>query len=221
MNDLHLKKLPEHIECFDNSNLQGTDPVASCVVFRIAKPAKSEYRIFNIKTVLGSDDFASMTEAVSRRLKRLQDEKSELPDLLIVDGGKGQLSAAVEALDKLQLRHIVPVIGIAKRLEEIYFPGDTLPIYIDKRSETLKLIQRMRDEAHRFGIKHHRNKRSKNLIKTELTSIPGIGKVLSEKLLLHFGSVETIRNASIDEISEITGNKKALELQLALQKQPK
>jgi excinuclease ABC subunit C len=148
----------------------------------------------------------------------LQDENLELPDLLIVDGGKGQLSAAVEALDSLQLRHIVPVIGIAKRLEEIYFPGDTLPIYIDKRSETLKLIQRMRDEAHRFGIKHHRNKRSKNLIKTELTTIAGIGKVLSEKLLVQFGSVESIRNASIDEISAITGNKKALELQLALQK---
>ncbi len=218
MTDLHLGKLPEHIECFDNSNLQGTDPVASCVVFRNAKAAKSEYRIFNIKTVVGSDDFASMTEAVTRRLKRLQDENLELPDLLIVDGGKGQLSAAVEALDYLQLRHIVPVIGIAKRLEEIYFPGDTLPIYIDKRSETLKLIQRMRDEAHRFGIKHHRNKRSKNLIKTELTTIAGIGKVLSEKLLVQFGSVESIRNASIDEISAITGNKKALELQLALQK---
>lgn len=217
MNDLRLKKLPAHIECFDNSNLQGTDAVASCVVFRYAKPAKSEYRIFNIKTVDGPDDFASMTEAVTRRLKRLQDEMQELPDLLIVDGGKGQLSAAVEALDSLQLRHIIPVIGIAKRLEEIYFPGDTLPLYIDKRSESLKLIQRMRDEAHRFGIKHHRNKRSKNLIKSELTEIKGIGKATTEKLLKKFGSVEAIRKASIEEISTITGNKKALELLSALQ----
>ncbi len=209
MNDLHLKKLPEHIECFDNSNFQGTDAVASCVVFRKAKPAKSEYRHFNIKSVSGPDDFASMTEVVTRRLKRLQEEGSELPDLLIVDGGKGQLSAAVEALDALNLRHVVPVIGIAKRLEEIYFPGDTLPIYIDKKSESLRLIQRMRDEAHRFGITHHRNKRSKGLLKTELTGIPGIGKTLAEKLLKHFGSVEALKAASAEEIQQVVGVKKA------------
>jgi len=209
MSDLHLKKLPEHIECFDNSNLQGTDAVASCVVFRKAKPAKSEYRHFNIKTVEGPDDFASMTEVVTRRLKRLQEEGPDLPDLLIVDGGKGQLSAAVEALDALNLRHVVPVIGIAKRLEEIYFPGDTLPIYIDKKSESLRLIQRMRDEAHRFGIAHHRNKRSKGLLKTELTGIPGIGKILSEKLLKQFGSVEALKFAPEEEIHKLLGEKKA------------
>ncbi|MPM22324.1 UvrABC system protein C [bioreactor metagenome] len=209
MNDLHLKKLPEHIECFDNSNFQGTDAVASCVVFRRAKPAKSEYRHFNIKSVTGPDDFASMTEVVTRRLKRLQDEGPDLPDLLIVDGGKGQLSAAVEALDALNLRHVVPVIGIAKRLEEIYFPGDTLPIYIDKKSESLKLIQRMRDEAHRFGITHHRNKRSKGLLKTELTEISGIGKTLAEKLLKQFGSVEALKSAPEEEIQKVVGVKKA------------
>ncbi|HBG70280.1 MAG: excinuclease ABC subunit C [Bacteroidetes bacterium GWF2_43_63] len=209
MNDLHLKKLPEHIECFDNSNLLGTDAVASCVVFRRAKPAKSEYRHFNIKSVIGPDDFASMTEVVTRRLKRLQEEGSDLPDLLIVDGGKGQLSAAVEALDALSLRHVVPVIGIAKRLEEIYFPGDTLPIYIDKKSETLRLIQRMRDEAHRFGITHHRNKRSKGLLKTELTEISGIGKTLAEKLLKQFGSVEALKMASEADIVKVVGKMKA------------
>lgn len=209
MNDLHLKKLPEHIECFDNSNLQGTDAVASCVVFRRAKPAKSEYRHFNIKSVIGPDDFASMTEVVTRRLKRLQEDGSDLPDLLIVDGGKGQLSAAVEALDSLDLRHVVPVIGIAKRLEEIYFPGDSLPIYIDKKSESLKLIQRMRDEAHRFGITHHRNKRSKGLLKTELTEIPGIGKTLAEKLLKQFGSVEALKMASEADLVKVVGIMKA------------
>ena len=209
MKDLHLKNLPVHIECFDNSNFQGTDPVASCVVFRNAKPSKNEYRHFNVKTVTGPNDFASMTEIVTRRLKRLKEENSSLPDLIIVDGGKGQLSAAVEALNNLNLRHIVPVIGIAKRLEEIYFPGDSLPIYIDKKSESLRLIQRMRDEAHRFGITHHRNKRSKELLKTELTQIPGIGKAISDKLLKHFGSVEAIKTAKHDDIANVVGKSKA------------
>lgn len=209
MNDLHLKKPPLHIECFDNSNLQGTDAVASCIVFRNAKPAKSDYRIFNIKTVQGPDDFASMTEAVTRRYRRFLDEGNSLPDLLIVDGGKGQLSAAVDALESLGIRHQLPVIGIAKRLEEIYFPEDTLPVYIDKRSESLKLIQRMRDEAHRFGITRHRNKRSKGMLTTELTSIPGIGKTLAEKLLKKFGSVEALKQASDDEIKEMVGPHKS------------
>ncbi|NLL27844.1 MAG: excinuclease ABC subunit C [Bacteroidales bacterium] len=207
MKDLHLKKTPEYIECYDNSNFQGTDAVSSCVVFRNAKPSKKEYRIFNIKSVEGPDDFASMKEVISRRMSRLINENKELPDLLIVDGGKGQLSSAVEALDETGIKNKVPVIGIAKRLEEVYFPGDTMPIYLDKRSETLKLIQRMRDEAHRFGISHHRNKRSKGLLKTELTEIEGVGTQTATKLLRHFGSVASLKKASKEELEKIVGKK--------------
>ena len=207
MKDLYLKKTPEYIECYDNSNFQGTDAVSSCVVFRNAKPSKKEYRIFNIKSVAGPDDFASMKEVISRRMSRLINENKELPDLLIVDGGKGQLSSAVEALDEIGIKNKVPVIGIAKRLEEVYFPGDTMPIYLDKRSETLKLIQRMRDEAHRYGISHHRNKRSKGLLKTELTEIEGVGTQTATKLLRYFGSVASLKKASKEELEKIVSKK--------------
>jgi excinuclease ABC subunit C len=206
--DLRLKELPFHIECFDNSNLQGTNPVASCVVFKNAKPAKKEYRHFNIKTVVGANDFASMEEIVYRRYKRLLDEMQKLPNLVIVDGGKGQLGAALSALDKLELRGKLPLIGIAKRLEEIYYPGDSVPLYIDKTSETLKLIQKMRDEAHRFGISHHRDKRSKEMVVSELDSINGIGDKTKELLLREFKSVEGIRNASEGTLEKLIGKHK-------------
>ncbi len=193
-NDLQLTELPVLIECFDNSNLQGTFPVAACVVFKNAKPLKKEYRHFNVKTVQGPNDFASMEEIVFRRYSRLLNEGGELPQLIVIDGGKGQLSSAVAALDKLELRGKISIIGIAKRLEEIYFPGDSVPIYINKNSETLKIIQQLRDEAHRFGITFHRNKRSKSFISSELSSIPGIGEKTVQKLLADFKSVKISGN---------------------------
>ncbi|MCY1721879.1 excinuclease ABC subunit UvrC [Prolixibacteraceae bacterium Z1-6] len=208
--DLQLKQLPVHIECFDNSNLQGTEPVAACVVFKNAKPLKKEYRHFNIKTVEGPNDFASMEEVVYRRYKRLVEEKKELPQLLVVDGGKGQLSSTMKALDKLNLRGKIAVIGIAKRLEEIYFPGDSVPIYINKNSESLKVIQHLRDEAHRFGITFHRNKRSKTFISSELNSISGVGEKTVEKLLKDFKSVKNIKSQTLDTLSDSIGKAKAL-----------
>lgn len=206
--DFHLQELPRHIECFDNSNIQGTNPVASCVVFRDAKPSKKDYRHFNIKTVEGPDDFASMKEVLTRRYTRLVNEGEELPQLIVVDGGKGQLSSAVEALDEMGLRGKIAVVGIAKRLEEIYFPGDSFPLYIDKNSETLKVIQHLRDEAHRFGITHHRNRRSKSQTVSALDSIKGVGEVTATTLLRHFKSVKRIKEASIDQLIQVVGNSK-------------
>lgn len=207
--DFRLNVLPTHIECFDNSNIQGTNPVASCVVFRNGKPSKRDYRHFNIKTVVGPDDFASMKEVLTRRYTRLMREGEELPQLVVVDGGKGQLSAAVEALEAIGLRGTIALAGIAKRLEEIYFPGDSVPLYIDKNSETLKVVQHMRDEAHRFGITFHRDKRSKSQIVSELDSIKGVGPKTAEALLKHFKSVKRIRQASLDEIAAVVGAAKA------------
>ncbi|MCO6475622.1 MAG: excinuclease ABC subunit C [Phaeodactylibacter sp.] len=207
--DLQMDVLPLHIECFDNSNIQGSHPVASCVVFKNAKPSKKDYRHFNIKTVKGPDDFASMKEVVHRRYRRMLDEGDTLPQLVIIDGGKGQLSAAVQSLETLGLRDKVTVIGIAKRLEEIFFPGDSIPLYIDKKSESLKLIQQARNEAHRFAITFHRTKRSQNFTTTELTNIPGVGEKTAQKLLSHFGSVKRIRNARASEIAEVAGLKVA------------
>lgn len=207
--DLRLTEKPYHIECFDNSNLQGTNAVAACVVFRNAKPSKKEYRHFNIQTVEGPDDFASMREIVFRRYRRLMDEGSDLPQLIVIDGGKGQLSSALESLEELGLRGKIAIIGIAKRLEEIFYPGDSVPLYIDKKSETLKVLQFARNEAHRFGITHHRNMRSRNALKTELTDIPGIGKFTSESLLSTFHSVKRIKSATEKELAEVIGKKKA------------
>lgn len=210
--DLRLTTLPHHIECFDNSNFQGKFPVSAMVVFRDGKPAKKEYRHFNIKTVDGPDDFASMKEVVHRRYRRVLEEGSRLPDLIVIDGGKGQLSAARSALKLLGIEKKVPLIGIAKRLEEIYYPGDSLPLYIDKRSETLKILQHMRDEAHRFGITFHRKKRDKGTLKTELEMIEGIGPKTTQKLLRHFRSVKRIRNASLEELKEVVTAKQASNL---------
>lgn len=207
--DLHLTELPRHIECFDNSNFHGTNPVAACVVFKDAKPDKKDYRHFNIKTVVGANDFASMEEVIYRRYKRLLDEQEPLPQLIIVDGGKGQLSSAVKSLKTLDLIGKVAVVGIAKRLEEIYFPGDSLPIYIDKRSESLKLIQYLRNEAHRFGITHHRSKRRKGTLKTELLEIKGIGKKTQEQLIKHYKSLKRIKEAPKERLEEIIGKSKA------------
>ena len=207
--DLQLPELPVWIECFDNSNLQGTNPVAACVVFKNAKPLKREYRHFNIKTVKGPNDFASMEEVVFRRYRRQVEEGRPLPQLIVIDGGKGQLSSAVQALEKLDLRGKITIIGIAKRLEEIYFPGDSVPIYINKNSETLKVIQQLRDEAHRFGIGFHRDKRSTNFISSELVSIEGIGEKTLEKLLRNFKSVKLIREKSVNDLSELIGKAKA------------
>ncbi len=207
--DLRLTELPVHIEGFDNSNLQGTNAVSACVVFKDGKPSKKDYRHFNIKTVDGPDDFASMREVVHRRYKRLVDEGESLPQLIVIDGGKGQLSAALESLDLLGLRGKIPIIGIAKRLEEIYYPGDSAPLYIDKKSDTLKVLQHIRNESHRFGITHHRNKRSKATIKTELTDIPGIGPEMAAKLLSHFKSIAGIKRASIEELSNAIGGMRA------------
>ena len=207
--DFRLSELPAHIECFDNSNIQGTNPVASCVVFRNGKPSKKDYRHFNIKTVEGPDDFASMKEVLTRRYTRLVEEGEELPQLIVVDGGKGQLSAAVEALDAMGLRGRIAVVGIAKRLEEIYFPGDSVPLYIDKNSETLRVVQHLRDEAHRFGITHHRNRRSKTQAVSALDSIKGVGEKTRQALLTHFKSVKRIREADIDEIASVIGPAKA------------
>ena len=207
--DLRMSTVPLHIECFDNSNIQGSDPVASCVVFRNAKPAKRDYRHFHVKTVEGPDDFASMREIVMRRYKRMLEEDKPLPDLVIIDGGKGQLSAAMESIDQLGIRDRMTVVGIAKKLEEIYFPEDSIPLYIDKKSESLKLIQQARNEAHRFAITFHRNARSKGMIKTELTNIKGVGQKTAEKLLKHFGSVKKIKAASEEELAEVVGKSTA------------
>ena len=207
--DLRLQEEPRHIECFDNSNIQGTNPVAACVVFKNGKPSKRDYRHFNIKTVVGPDDFASMEEVVYRRYKRLLDESQDLPQLIVIDGGKGQLNAALKALEKLDLRGEMAILGIAKRLEELYFPGDKYPLYLDKRSETLKIIQRLRDEAHRFGITHHRNRRSKNTFKSELDEIKGIGPSAIKDLLQKFKSVKKIKEAAENELAQIVGISKA------------
>ena len=207
--DLRLKELPRHIECFDNSNLQGTNPVSACVVFRDAKPSKKDYRIFNVKTVEGPNDFATMEEVVYRRYKRMQDEGQPLPDLIVIDGGKGQLSSAVESMKKVGIYGKVPVMGIAKRLEELYYPDDELPLYIDKKSETLKVIQQIRDEAHRFGITRHRNRRDKNTLQTELEQIEGIGPETSKMLLAELRSVKKIRETKVEEMANIVGNAKA------------
>ncbi|WP_282126006.1 excinuclease ABC subunit UvrC [Marinifilum flexuosum] len=208
--DLRLKDQPIHIECFDNSNIQGTNPVASCVVFRNGRPYKKDYRHFNIKTVVGANDFASMEEIIYRRYKRLLDENQTLPQLIVIDGGKGQLGAALNSLGKLDLRGKISVIGIAKKLEEIYFPGDPYPLYLDKNSETLKIIQYLRNESHRFAITFHRQKRSKAFIGSELDKIDGIGPKTVKKLIQRFKSVENVKKATLNEISEEIGNSKAL-----------
>lgn len=207
--DFRLNELPRHIECFDNSNIQGTNPVASCVVFKNGKPSKRDYRHFNIKTVEGPDDFASMKEVLTRRYTRLVNEGEPLPQLIVVDGGKGQLSSAVEALEEIGLRGVIAVVGIAKRLEEIYFPGDSVPLYIDKNSESLRVVQHLRDEAHRFGITHHRNRRSKSQTVSILDSIPGVGEATRISLMKHFRSVKKISEASEDALAEIVGKAKA------------
>ena len=207
--DLRLKQIPIHIECFDNSNLQGTNPVAACVVFKNGKPSKKEYRLFNIKTVVGPDDYKSMEEVVLRRYKRLINEKRKLPQLIVIDGGKGQLSSAVKSLKKLNIDGQIAIIGIAKRLEEIYFPNDSTPLYLDKKSSSLKLIQQLRNEAHRFGINHHRRKRVSEKIKTSLDNISGIGPKTSTLLLKKFGSVKNLMNADYKTVQELIGESKA------------
>lgn len=206
--DLRLKEMPWHIECFDNSNIQGTNPVAACVVFKKAKPSKKDYRHFNIKTVVGPDDFASMAEIIERRYSRLVNEGENLPQLIVVDGGKGQLHSAVKSLQKIGLYGKIAIVGIAKRLEEIYFPEDSIPLYIDKNSESLKLIQQMRDEAHRFGITFHRQKRSKQQNQSALDSIKGVGEKTKKALLLHFKSVKRIKEAPLQEIKDVIGESK-------------
>ncbi len=208
--DFRLNVEPRHIECFDNSNIQGTNPVASCVVFRNGKPARRDYRHFNIKTVVGANDFASMKEVLHRRYTRMMAEGESLPQLVVVDGGKGQLSAAVEAFDEMGIRGEVALVGIAKRLEEIYFPGDSLPLYIDKKSQSLRVIQALRDEAHRFGITHHRNRRSKSQVISELDSISGIGPSSSSQLMKQFRSVKKIKEASLEQLQEAIGKSKGL-----------
>lgn len=207
--DLRLSEEPRHIECFDNSNIQGTNPVAACVVFKNGKPSKKDYRHFNIKTVEGPDDFASMEEVVYRRYKRLLEEEQPLPQLIIIDGGKGQLSSALKSLDALGLRGKIAIIGIAKRLEELFYPNDPIPLYLDKKSETLKIIQQLRNEAHRFGIEHHRNKRSKNALNTELETIPGIGEKTVVELLKHFKSAKRVAHAKLDELEAVVGVSRA------------
>lgn len=208
-NDLHMPVLPVHIECFDNSNIQGESAVAACVVFRNGRPSNREYRHYNIKTVTGPDDFASMEEVIYRRYRRLLDEEKSLPQLVVIDGGKGQLSSAMKSLEALGLRGKITVIGIAKRLEEIYFPGDSVPIYLDKNSITLKIIQQLRNEAHRFGINFHRGKRSSVMNRSILDEIPGIGEKTKELLLKEFGSVKKISEASLPELERVAGRKKA------------
>ena len=207
--DLKLKLIPSHIECFDNSNLQGTNPVAACVVFKSGKPSKKEYRLFNIKTVVGPDDYKSMEEVVFRRYKRLINEKKPLPQLIVIDGGKGQLSSAVKSLKQLNIDGQIAIIGIAKRLEEIYFPNDSTPLYLDKKSSSLKLIQQLRNEAHRFGINHHRRKRMSENIKTSLDNISGIGPKTSTLLLKKFGSVKNLMNADYKIVQSLIGESKA------------
>lgn len=207
--DFRLKELPIHMECFDNSNIQGTNPVSACVVFKNGKPSKKDYRHFNIKTVIGPDDFASMEEVVYRRYKRLLDEKQSLPQLIVIDGGKGQLTSALTALEKLELRGKIAIVGIAKKLEEIFFPGDSLPIYLDKRSESLKIVQYMRNEAHRFGITHHRNQRSKGAIQSEILGINGIGPKTQADLIKSLKTVSKIKEASMEELAVLIGSSKA------------
>ena len=207
--DLRLSEAPTHIECFDNSNIQGTHPVAACVVFKNGKPSKKEYRHFNIKTVEGPDDYASMSEVVFRRYKRLLDEKQPLPQLIVIDGGKGQLSAALKSLNDLELRGKIAIIGIAKRLEELFYPNDPIPLYLDKKSETLKIIQQLRNEAHRFGIEHHRNKRSKTALNSELESIVGVGDKTILELLKKFKSAQRVSFAALDELEQVVGVSKA------------
>ncbi len=203
--DLHMEAVPLWIECFDNSNLQGTNAVSSCVVFKNAKPSKRDYRHYNVKTVEGPNDFATMEEVVTRRYKRLIAEGAGLPQLVVIDGGKGQLSAAMSSIRALGLEGQMTVVGIAKRLEEIFFPDDPVPALINKKSESLKLIQQARDEAHRFGITFHRNQRSRDFIKTELTEIPGIGEKTAQKLLAHFGSLMRVREAEMGEVEKVVG----------------
>ncbi len=207
--DLNLSELPVYMECFDNSNIQGTYPVAAMVVFKNGRPAKNEYRHYNIKTVEGPNDFASMEEVVHRRYSRLLNEGADLPQVIIIDGGKGQLHSAYHSIEKLGLQHKIQLIGIAKRLEELYFPGDALPLHLDKKSETLKVIQQMRDEAHRFGITHHRKKREKGTIKTSLMEIEGIGPASAQALLRKFKSVKQISRTSTEELQQVVGKAKA------------
>ena len=209
-NDLRLKELPVHMECFDNSNIQGAFPVSACVVFKNGKPSKKDYRHFNIKTVEGPDDFASMYEALTRRYSRMIKEKQPFPQLIVIDGGKGQLSSSVKALKDLGIYGQIAIVGIAKRLEEIYYPGDSMPLYIDKKSESLKVIQHMRDEAHRFGITHHRNRRSKGTIVSKLTEIKGIGDETATELLKVFKSVARIKKTSLEDLAKVVGPAKAL-----------
>jgi excinuclease ABC subunit C len=218
--DLRMQELPHTIECFDNSNIQGAFPVAAMTVFKDGKPSKRDYRHFNIRTVVGPDDFASMEEVIYRRYKRLQDEALPLPQLIVIDGGKGQLSSAINSLTQLGLEQKVSIIGIAKRLEEIYFPGDSVPLYLDKRSPTLRIIQQIRDEAHRFGITHHRKRRSKGSIESALTKIEGVGEKTTEKLLKHFGSMERIKLATEEDIAKMVGLDKAKKILEALNKKP-
>ena len=219
--DLYLDELPVHIECFDNSNTQGTNPVAACVVFKMAKPSKRDYRHFNIKSVEGPDDYASMREIIYRRYHHLLEVGESLPQLIVVDGGKGQLSAAVSSLDSLGLRGKIAIIGIAERLEEIYFPEDSTPLYLDKNSESLRLIQYLRDEAHRFGITHHRNKRSKQQVASALDDIKGVGAHTRDALLRHFKSVKRVREASLEELTSVIGAHKALLVKEAFDTQSK
>ena len=216
--DLRLSSQPRHIECFDNSNIQGTHPVAACVVFKDGKPSKKDYRNFNIKTVVGADDFASMEEVVFRRYKRLVEEEQPLPQLIVIDGGKGQLSSALKSLDILGLRHKIAIIGIAKRLEEIYYPEDPVPLYLDKKSESLKIIQQLRNEAHRFGITHHRNKRSKSALNNQLEEISGIGKQTVVSLLKHFKSAKRVSETPLLELEKVIGTSRATKVYNYFQK---
>lgn len=207
--DLRMQELPRHIECFDNSNLQGTNPVAACVVFKNAKPSKRDYRKFNIKTVEGPDDYESMREVVYRRYKRLIEEQEALPQLIVIDGGKGQLGAAIDSLKLLGIEKEVAIIGIAEKLDEIFVPGDPIPLYIDKGSETLKIIQQLRNEAHRFGLSFHRQKRSKKALHSDLENIEGVGPKTIEKLLQHFKSLKRIKSAKFEELVEVAGRARA------------
>jgi excinuclease ABC subunit C len=207
--DLRLAIQPRHIECFDNSNFQGSEAVSACVVFKNGKPAKSEYRHFNVRTVEGPDDFATMKEVVLRRYKRLVEEELDLPQLILIDGGKGQLSAALEALQELSLSKTIQVIGIAKRLEELFFPGDPIPLFLDKRSETLRILQQLRNEAHRFGITHHRNRRSRSMLSNSLERIDGVGPKTAERLLRTFKSIDRLKKAERQEVEELVGKAQA------------
>jgi excinuclease ABC subunit C len=206
---LRMPVEPRHIEGFDNSNIQGSNPVSACVVFKDGKPSKSDYRIFHVKTVEGPNDFATMEEVIYRRYKRMLDEGENLPQLILIDGGKGQLSSAVKSLKLLGLYGKITIVGIAKRLEEIFFPEDSIPLYLDKKSETLKILQRVRDEAHRFGVKHHRTRRTNNTIKSELEEIPGVGEKTIELLLKKLKSVKRVKEANLETLEEILGKAKA------------